>query len=101
MLRVNVESIVKNILIIEDSIYFEDKEGNYTSHPCNRYEEGTDSYEASQDFLFNEAYLNFNDKDEIEAFKKYCINQYRNDIYSFHYKSLVVVMDFIKDPVNH
>lgn len=98
MLRVNVESIVKNIFIAQDDIYFQDEKGEMVSHPANRYAVGTDSYEASEMFLFNEEYLNFNDAAEVEAFKDYCINQYRNDIEIFNYRSLGVVMDFIEDP---
>ena len=97
MLKINVETIVKNILIIDDRIYFEDAKGEYVPTPCNRYSEGTDSYEASEIFLYGEEYLNFNDTEEVERFKEYCINQYRNDIYSFKYRSLSVVMDFIPD----
>lgn len=97
MLRVSVEGIVKNILITEDAIYFEDDMGKYKSHPCNRYAKGTDSYEASEMFLFNEAYLNFNVPANVEAFKDYCIRQYRNDIYVFTYDNVRVVMDFIED----
>lgn len=98
MLRVNVESKLKNIFIVGNAIYFEDDKGMITANPCNRYMEGTDSYEASEMFLFNEEYLNFNDAAEVESFMDYCIRQYHNDIYIFTYKSLGVVMDFIEDP---
>ena len=101
MLRVTVESIVKNIFIVRDNIYFQDEKGEIVSHPANRYDVGTDSYEATQDFLFNEKYLNFNDADCINGFKDYCINQHMKDIYIFDWKywrPLRVVMDYLDDP---
>ena len=99
MLRINAEGIVKNIFIVDDAIYFEDNRGLIVKHPCNRYHIGTDSYEATQSFLFNEEYLNLNDEDNIDEFKRYCINQYRNDIYSFIFKDVSITMDYVEDPV--
>ena len=102
MLRISVEGIVKNIFIVNDDIYFEDNKGRIVKHPANRYDVGTDSYEASELFLFDEEYLNFNDKECVAGFKDYCISQHLKDIYIFDYKywrQLRVVMDFIEDPV--
>lgn len=102
MLRVSVESIVKNIFIVDDNIYFEDNRGLIVKHPANRYKEGTDSYEAAETFLFNDEYLNFNDEGCVTGFKDYCIDQHKKDIYIFNWKywrTLKVAMDYIDDPV--
>lgn len=98
MLRVNIESVIKNVFIVNDDIYFEDDKGVIVNHPANRYTEGTDSYEASELFLFNKEYLNFNDSNEVKSFMEYCITQYHNDIYIFNYKSLGVVLDYMDNP---
>ena len=97
MLKVNVEGIVINILITDDGIYFEDGAGKYRSTPCNRYAIGTDSYEISEKYLWDDSYLNFGVDDEVESFKDYCIAQYKNDIYSFKYHELSVVMEYMED----
>ena len=73
MLRVSIESKIKNIMIVDDKIYFQDNKGAMVPHPANRYAEGTDSYEITNDFIFTGEYLNFNDINEVEAFKDYCI----------------------------
>ena len=101
MLRVSIESLIKNIMIVDDNIYFEDDKGEMVPHPANRYRVGTDSYDFTQEMLFTGEYLNFNDSNEVEAFKDYCIRQYRNDVYIFNYpdeKPVHVVMDFIDNP---
>ena len=45
MLRVSIESKIKNIMIVDGNIYFEDDKGEMVSHPANRYGVGTDSYD--------------------------------------------------------
>ena len=99
MLRINVEGIVRNVFIADGHVYFEDARGLIVNHPANRYDVGTDSYESSEMFLFNEEYLNLNNEDELEAFMDYCINQYKNDIYSFLFKGLSITLDYMDDPV--
>lgn len=99
MLRISGESKLINIFIVNDAVYFEDSRGIIVNHPANRYGVGTDSYEMSQDFLFNEEYLNLNDADNIDELRDYCINQYRNDIYSFIFKGISITMYYYDDPV--
>ena len=98
MLRINAEGIVRNIFIVDDNVYFEDNKGLIVKHPANRYMEGTDSYEAAETFLYGEEYLNLNDKDNIKEFIDYCINQYKNDIYSFIFKGVSITMYYHDDP---
>lgn len=99
MLRISAEGIVRNIFIVNDNVYYEDDRGIIVNHPANRYMVGTDSYEATNLFLFDEEYLNLNDEDNINEFKDYCINQYRNDIYSFIFKGVSITMWYLDDPV--
>lgn len=99
MLRINAEGIVKNIFIVNDTVYFEDNTGMVVNHPANRYYENSDSGNATNSFLFNEEYLNLNDDENIKEFKDYCINQYRNDIYSFIFKGVSITMWYLDDPV--
>lgn len=99
MLRISAEGIVRNIFIVNDNVYYEDDRGIIVNHPANRYMVGTDSYEATNLFLFDEEYLNLNDEDNINEFKDYCIRQYRNDIYSFIFKGVSITMWYLDDPV--
>lgn len=99
MLRISAEGIVRNIFIVDDNVYFEDGRGIIVNHPANRYRKYSDSYEATNLFLFDEEYLNLNDEENIKEFKDYCINQYKNDIYSFIFKGVSITMWYVDDPV--
>lgn len=99
MLRISAEGIVRNIFIVDDKAYFEDGRGIIVNHPANRYRVGSDSYVSTQAFLFDEEYLNLNNEDAIKEFIDYCINQYKNDIYSFIFKGVSITMYYYDDPV--
>lgn len=99
MLRISAEGIVKNIFIVDDKAYFEDGRGIIVNHPANRYYENSDSGTATNSFLFDEEYLNLNDENNIKEFIDYCINQYKNDIYSFIFKGVSITMYYYDDPV--
>lgn len=103
MLLVTIETIINNIIIIDDALYFgveDNGKMTYSKEPKNKYMDGTDTYEDAQRFLFGEDYLNFNSIDALDEFKNYCINEFdqqSNDYCMLSYAGLEVMLELVED----
>lgn len=104
MLLVNIESIIKNIVISENELYFsyEDpatKDTIYTLVPTNEYIFDTDSFNNVQVFLYHHNYLGFNITYNIHKFKNYCLKQYSEGKKLFKYNGLSCIIEEIEESI--
>lgn len=103
MISVKIESLIDNIVIFENELYFTYCPGGknyYMAKPYNKYFYGSDSFDAVQLFLYHPDYLGFYSIYNIDKFRECCLKQHseRND--HFKYNGLSVIIEEVEnDPL--
>ena len=97
MINVKIESLLDNIVIFENELYFKLNNRKYTQKPYNKYYFNSDSYDTVQVFLYHPDYLGFYSTYNINNFKNYCLNKLAEDIIIFKYKGLSIILEEIED----
>ena len=101
MILVSIEgNLIDNIVIYKNKLFFSDidsatEEVFYTSVPVNEYVEGTDVYLKVQAILYD--VLEFDEEDNVEAFKELCLMEFRKGNYSFNFEDLKVELEEVED----
>ena len=100
MLLVNIEGILlDNIVIYQNELYFSDMDssGNvfYSKVPANLYVKDTDYYLKVESILYD--VLEFDNEDNIKAFKELCLMESDKGNYNFTFEDLAVDLEEIED----
>lgn len=99
MFKVKVESLLDNIVIIDNELYFySEAEDIYLEVPFNKYYFDSDSFNAVQVFLYHEDYLGFCYTGNIFNFRNECLKQLSEGNTSFKYNGLSVIIEEVEDP---
>lgn len=96
MFKVTVETLLDNILIFDNELYFKcyydstEEEDVYTKAPFNKYSFDSDSFNTVQEFLYSADYLGFYSTENIFLFRNECLKQLSEENTSFKYNGLSV-----------